>query len=88
MKKKKKVSKNKRKFFIILSCYIAVFIITCITTVATLAWFNRFRKIKNYFDKICISHKYFTNHIKFDILVSFKSKTNVLRQFILKEIIK
>ena len=40
MKKKKKVSKNKRKFFIILSCYVAVFIITCITTVATLAWFN------------------------------------------------
>jgi len=39
-KKKKKVTKNRKKFFIILGCYIAVFIITCLTTVATLAWFN------------------------------------------------
>lgn len=41
MKKKgKKISKSKKKFFIILACYVAVFIITCVTTVATLAWFN------------------------------------------------
>lgn len=39
-KKKKKITKNKKKFFIILACYVAVFLITCITTVATLAWFN------------------------------------------------
>jgi hypothetical protein len=39
-KKKKKISKNRKKFFIILACYVAVFIITCVTTAATLAWFN------------------------------------------------
>ena len=39
-KRKKKVTKNRKKFFIIAGCYIAVFIITCLTTVATLAWFN------------------------------------------------
>lgn len=39
-KRKKKVTKNRKKFFIILSCYIAVFLITCLTTVATLAWFH------------------------------------------------
>ncbi len=39
-KKKKKVSKNRKKFFIILGCYIAVFLITCIVTASTLAWFS------------------------------------------------
>ena len=38
--KKKKVSKSKKKFFIILSCYVAVFLITCIVTASTLAWFH------------------------------------------------
>lgn len=41
MKKgKKRNLKKKKKFFIILSCYIAVFLITCITTSVTLAWFH------------------------------------------------
>lgn len=39
-RKKKKITKSKKKFFIILACYIAVFVITCITTVATLSWFQ------------------------------------------------
>lgn len=39
-KKKKKITKNRKKFFIILGCYIGVFLITCLTTAATLAWFN------------------------------------------------
>lgn len=39
-KKKKKLTKKRKKFFIILGCYIGVFIITCISTLATLAWFN------------------------------------------------
>lgn len=39
-KKKRKVSKNKKKFFIILGCYVAVFLITCIVTASTLAWFS------------------------------------------------
>jgi len=40
MKKKRKKVTNRKKFFIIAGCYAAVFIITCITTAATLAWFN------------------------------------------------
>lgn len=41
MKKKKgKVSKNKKKFFIILVCYVAVFLTTFIVTASTLAWFS------------------------------------------------
>lgn len=39
-RKKKKATKNKKKFWIILSCYIAIFVITSITTLATLSWFN------------------------------------------------
>ena len=39
-KKKRKITKNKKKFFIILACYVAVFLITCITTATTLAFFN------------------------------------------------
>lgn len=41
MKKKKgKVTKKKKKFFIIAGCYLAVFLITSIVTLSTLAWFN------------------------------------------------
>lgn len=39
-KKKKKLSKGKKKFFIIISCYVAIFLITSIFTSVTLAWFN------------------------------------------------
>lgn len=39
-RKKKKITKSKKKFFIILACYIAVFVITCVTTAATLSWFQ------------------------------------------------
>jgi len=38
-RKKKKLSKNKRKFFIWASCYLAVFLITAILTASTLSWF-------------------------------------------------
>lgn len=37
--KKRKLTK-KKKFFIILSCYVALFLITCLTTTITLAWFH------------------------------------------------
>lgn len=41
MKKGKKGNlKKKKKFFIILSCYIALFLVTSITTSVTLAWFH------------------------------------------------
>lgn len=41
MKKgKKKNLTKKKKFFIILSCYIALFLVTCITTSVTLAWYH------------------------------------------------
>lgn len=41
MKKGKKIkSKKKKKFFIFLSCYIALFLATSITTSVTLAWFH------------------------------------------------
>ena len=39
-KKKKKISTKRKKFFIIISCYIANFLITSIFTSVTLAWFN------------------------------------------------
>ena len=39
-KKKKKISAKRKKFFIIISCYIAIFLITSIFTSVTLAWFN------------------------------------------------
>lgn len=39
-KNKKKLSKNKKKFFIIVSCYIAVFLVTAILTASTLSWFT------------------------------------------------
>lgn len=39
-KKKKRATKNRKKFWIIISCYIAIFVITSITTLATLSWFN------------------------------------------------
>ena len=39
-KKRKKLSKNKKKFFIIASCYIAVFLTTAIVTMSTLSWFS------------------------------------------------
>ena len=40
MKQKKKLSKKKRKFFIIIACYIATFIVTSLVTTATLSWFS------------------------------------------------
>ena len=39
-KKRKKLSKGKKKFFIIASCYIAVFLVTAIVTMSTLSWFG------------------------------------------------
>lgn len=39
-KNRKKNTKKRKKFFIILSCYIAVFVITCLATTSTLAWFS------------------------------------------------
>ena len=38
--KKKKLTKNKKKFFIILACYVLTFILTSVITTATLSWFN------------------------------------------------
>lgn len=40
LKRKKKLSKGKRTFFIITSCYVAVFLVTAIITATTLSWFN------------------------------------------------
>lgn len=41
MKKgKKKLSSRKKKFFIIASCYVAVFLVTAILTATTLSWFS------------------------------------------------
>lgn len=40
LKKQKKSAKNKKKFFIILTCYIAVFLVTAIVTTATLSWYS------------------------------------------------
>lgn len=39
-RKKKKLSKNKKKFFIILACYVLTFVITSVVTASTMAWFN------------------------------------------------
>lgn len=39
-KSKKKTIKNRKKFFIIISCYIAVFLVTAILTATTLSWFS------------------------------------------------
>lgn len=39
-RKKRKITKKRKKFFIILSCYIATFVITAVVTLSTLAWFN------------------------------------------------
>ena len=37
---RKKVKKSKKKFFVILSCYLAIFIITSVLTIASLSWFS------------------------------------------------
>jgi len=39
-KKRKKISKSKKKFFILASCYVAVFLVTAIITMSTLSWFS------------------------------------------------
>lgn len=39
-RKKKKLTKNRKKFFIILACYLLTFILTSVITTATLSWFN------------------------------------------------
>ena len=39
-KKRKKLTKSKKKFFIIASCYVAVFLVTAIVTLSTLSWFG------------------------------------------------
>lgn len=39
-RKKKRLSKGQKKFFIIASCYIAIFLVTAILTATTLSWFN------------------------------------------------
>ncbi len=40
VKNNKKVTKNRKKFYIIIGCYVAVFLITSFLTVATLSWFS------------------------------------------------
>ena len=39
-KKHKKLTKSKKKFFIIASCYVAIFLVTAIVTMSTLAWYG------------------------------------------------
>ena len=39
-KKRKKITKGKKKFFIIASCYFAVFLVTFLTTLSTLSWYS------------------------------------------------
>ena len=39
-RKKKKLSKGKKKFFIILACYVLTFVLTSVITASTMAWFN------------------------------------------------
>lgn len=39
-KKKKKLTSGRKKFFIIASCYVAVFLVTAILTATTLSWFT------------------------------------------------
>lgn len=39
-KKRKKLNKKKKKFFIWVSCYLAVFLITSLLTLSTMSWFS------------------------------------------------